>query len=96
MLEIVVILPAALLVLPCAQRYGLPVRRGVVVYGYAVDVVHGADEIVDPRVGGEGEDVAFEFGSDELCFEANEDVDLRAVEGSETEGLDEVGFVAGD
>lgn len=61
-----------------------------------MDVVHGADEVVDPRVGGKGEDVAFELGSDELCLEADEYMDFRAVKGAETQGLDKIGFVAGD
>jgi hypothetical protein len=52
----------------------------VVVDGDAVDVVHGADEVVDEEGGVEERvDVGCVGGADEFCFEGDEDVDLGGV-----------------
>lgn len=71
------------------------VGGGVVVDGQAVDVVDGADEVVDAGRGGEGTDQGGEVGADKLGLEADEDVDGAGVLGAQALGLDEVGLVSG-
>lgn len=57
-------------------------RGGVVVNGDAVDVVHGADEVVDAgRGGGQLRDERAKLGADKLGLEADEDVNLGGVGG---------------
>lgn len=68
---------------------------GVVVDGDAVDVVHGADEVVDAGLLGEGGGEGAELGTDELGLEADDDVDLRGVGRLQALGFGEVGGVAG-
>jgi hypothetical protein len=93
-LQIVVVLEQALLGGRAGGGHGRCVGGGVKVDGDAVDVVDGADEVVDARVGGEAEDVGLELGSDELALKGNDQVNLGGVRGSEPLGLVEIGLVA--
>lgn len=70
-------------------------HAGVEVDGDAVDVVNGADEVVDGRVLGEDADARRERWPDELGLEADEDVDLRGVGLLQALRFDEVGFMTG-
>lgn len=94
-LQVVVVLKQALLGV-AGSGNGIGVGRGGVVYGDAVDVVDRADEVVDGRRGGEASDQWCVARADELCLEADEDMDLRGVEGLKSPSLDQIGFVAGD
>lgn len=76
-LQVVVILKQALFSTVLATGCdGGCVHLGVVVDGDAVDVVEGADEVVDHGRGGEGLDMGGEGRPDELGLKADEDVDL--------------------
>lgn len=93
-LQVVVVLVQLLLGRRGRGGDGGGVELTVEVDGSAVDVVDGADEEVDDGGGGQVLDVRGEGRADELALEADEDVDLRGVEGLEALGLDEVGLVA--
>ena len=94
-LQVVVVLVQPLLTAAARRaRHGGGVGGLVVVDGDAVDVVDGADEVVDAGRRGEGQDAGGVLWADELGLEGDEEVDLGSVELLQALGFDEVGFVA--
>lgn len=92
-LLVVVALVHPLLVAP-GGVHGVDVHLAAVVDGHGVDVVQGADEVVDGRVGGERADEGAVGRAVPLALEADEEVDLGGVLCAQALGLGEVGVVA--